>query len=406
MRLRGPFHLTYCSNIHAGESWPEVRENLGTYLPQVRDGLGAEGPFGIGLRLSAQAAEQLEQPAALAEFQDFLAREGFYVFTINGFPYGVFHRARVKEEVYLPDWKDAERLAYTHRLARLLAALLPDWPGLEGSISTVPGAYKGEVQGEPDVRRMAELLVQSVAELHRLGQETGKVLTLALEPEPCCFLETTAESVAFFRDHLFAGPALEGLAARLGLELAAAQEVVRRHLGLCFDACHMAVEFEDMATSLAAIQAAGIKICKVQVSSALKLRFQRGDGRPRELLGPFAESTYLHQVVQRGPDGLTRFTDLPDGFAAEEDAARTRRGEAVEWRVHFHVPVFLEEMQRFQTTQTHLVELLQALRENPLCPYLEVETYTWDVLPEEYRRMELPAAIARELRWVRERIEP
>lgn len=404
MQVGGGFHLTYCSNIHAGESWPEVRANLGTYLPAVRERLGASGPFGIGLRLSARAAEELEQPEALAEFQDFLDREQFYVFTLNGFPYGVFHRARVKEEVYLPDWRDEERLAYTNRLARLLAALLPDWPGLEGSISTVPGAYKTEVDGDADVERMASLLLQHVAELHRLHAETGRLLTLALEPEPCCYLETCAESVAFFREHLFAGPALDGLAAALALPVAEAREVVRRHLGLCYDACHMAVEFEDMAASLAALAEAGIKICKVQISSALKLRFQRGDGRARALLGPFAESTYLHQVVQRDRRGIVRYTDLPEGFADEPGAGPA--GEALEWRVHFHVPVFLEEMKQFETTQAHLVDLLANLRERQSCPYLEVETYTWDVLPDEYREMELAAAIARELSWVRGHLEP
>ena len=166
----------------------------------------------------------------------------------------------------------------------------------------------------------------------------------------------------------------------------------------------MAIEFEDMAASLRALREAGIKICKVQISSALKLRFQRGDGRPQSLLAPFAESTYLHQVVERSADGLTRYTDLPEGFRAEEQAARQRRGEPVEWRVHFHVPVFLEEMQQFQTTQLHLIELLHQLRDDPVCPYLEVETYTWDVLPREYRDMELPAAISRELLWVREQL--
>jgi hypothetical protein len=238
-----------------------------------------------------------------------------------------------------------------------------------------------------------------------LRQATGKTLTLALEPEPCCYLETSAEAVAFFQQHLFAGPALDALAATLGQPAEETRAVVQRHLGLCYDACHMAVEFEDMAGSLATLRRAGIKICKVQISSALKLRFRRGDGRPRALLGPFAESTYLHQVVERSPAGIARYLDLPEGFAAEEASPRRASAEPLEWRVHFHVPVFLEEMQHFETTQAHLVELLEALRADPVCPYLEVETYTWDVLPEAYRDMEISAAIARELTWVRERLD-
>src|SRR5687768_8575551 len=115
MKVAQKFHLTYCSNIHPGESWAEVSENLATYLPAIRQKLNWDGPFGIGLRLSARAAENLENPQTLSAFQKFLDEQNFYVFTINGFPYGVFHKERVKEEVYLPDWMDEERLRYTNR---------------------------------------------------------------------------------------------------------------------------------------------------------------------------------------------------------------------------------------------------------------------------------------------------
>ncbi len=383
-----------------------MRGSLGTYLPAVRFALSPEGPFGVGLRLSAQAAQSLDDPERLAEFRAFLAAERCYVFTINGFPYGVFYRARVKEEVYLPDWKDEERLRYSNQLARILAQLLPDEEGLEGSVSTVPGAFKGEVNGREDERTMARLMLRHVGELHRIRQRTGKTIALALEPEPCCHLETTAEAVAFFRDFLFSPALLDELGADLGVTAAEAGEAARLHLGLCYDACHMAVEFEEMAASLAAIRVAGIKICKFQISSALKLSFQRGDGRAREHLAPFAESTYLHQVVEKSRGGLSRFTDLPEGLALEQRAEGAKQaGEPVEWRVHFHVPIFLEEMRNFQTTQSHLVELLECIKAEHPSSYLEVETYTWDVLPPEYRKLELPAAITRELKWVKERME-
>ena len=405
MKLSGDFHLTYCSNIHPGESWEEVRSNLGTYLPTIRKRLTPDAPFGVGLRLSAVAAETLEAPAQLHEFQEFLAAENCYVFTINGFPYGVFHRARVKEEVYLPDWKDEERLRYSNRLAAILAQLLPDQSGMEGSVSTVPGAFKGEVKSEEDVTRMAELMLRHVAELHRLWERTGKTITLALEPEPCCFIETVDEAVAFFRDYLFSKPQLAQLARTLGISHAEAEALARRHIGICYDACHMAVEFEDMAASLAALKAAGIKICKFQISSALKLKFQRGDGRAEALLRPFVESTYLHQVVEKSQHGLVRFIDLPEGLEKEQEAAQDHAGELVEWRVHFHVPIFLEEMRSFQTTQEHLIDLIEQFKQTQSCPYLEVETYTWDVLPPEYRELDLASAITRELSWLRDRIE-
>jgi hypothetical protein len=287
-----------------------------------------------------------------------------------------------------------------------MAALLPDEPGLEGSVSTVPGAFKERVRGADDERRMAGQMLRHAAELHALRESTGKTVTLALEPEPCCHIETVAEAVAFFRDHLFAGPALAGLAGRLGVSSAEALAIARRHIGLCYDACHMAVEFENTAAALKQLREAGIRICKFQISSALKLRYRRGDGRPRALLTPFAESTYLHQTVARGRSGVERYTDLPEALAEEDRLAKSAPGEPVEWRVHFHVPIFLEEMRNFQTTQDSLVELLEHLRSDPVCPYLEVETYTWDVLPAEYRTQDLPSAIRRELAWVRDRMAP
>lgn len=405
MKLQRGFHLTYCSNIHPGETWEEVRANLVQYIPALRARLALSEPLGIGLRLSAQAAEVLAQPEELERFAQFLQEAQAYVFTINGFPYGVFHGARVKEEVYLPDWKDEERLRYTGQLARILAALLPDKPGLEGSISTVPGAFKTEVSSEDDARRMALLMLRQVAQLHRLRMETGKLLTLAIEPEPCCYIETTAEAIHFFQDHLCAPEALDALAKELNISRDAALQSIHDHLGLCYDACHMAIEYEEPVQALRDIAAAGIKVCKFQISSALRLTFRPGDGRARQLLTPFSESTYLHQVVERSPAGLVRYTDLPEALERADRAPASGPNRPVEWRVHFHVPIFLEEMKQFQTTQDYLVRLFDQIKQRSPCAYLEVETYTWDVLPAEYKTMNVADAIARELNWVRSQVE-
>ncbi|MGH9339690.1 MAG: metabolite traffic protein EboE [Acidobacteriota bacterium] len=321
MRIGGKFHLTYCSNIHPGESWEEVRRNLEEYVPPIRGQLSPQSSFGIGLRLSAQAAETLEEPENLTRFRAFLADQNCYLFTINGFPYGIFHRTRVKEEVYLPDWKDERRLNYSNRLARLLAKLLPEDPALEGSVSTVPGAFKANVRSTDDVSRMADLLFRHVAFLNTLRLQTGKTVSLALEPEPCCYLETVDETLAFFRDWIFNLDRLKNLAFELGVSTEQAEVITRRHLGICYDTCHMAVEFEQPAAALERLADSGIKICKVQISSGLKLQFRSGDGRPQALLGPFAESTYLHQVVEEYGGGLVRYTDLPEGLARESSSS-------------------------------------------------------------------------------------
>jgi sugar phosphate isomerase/epimerase len=391
----GP-HLTYCTNIHPGESWAEVRANLERHVTRVKAAVAPARPFGVGLRLSAQAAAALARPAALDAFRAFLDDQGLYVFTINGFPYGPFHGTRVKDEVYLPDWLDDERLAYSDRLAELLAALLPEDAGLEGTVSTVPGAFKGRVGGPADEARMADLMIRHAAGLHRLRERTGRTVSLALEPEPCCHLETLDETVRFFEGRLFAAPAVAAFGRLAGLAGGEREAALRRHLGVCFDACHMAVEFEDAGAGLRALARAGIRVGKIQVSAGLRVGMDPADRALVDALRPFAEGVYLHQVVERRDGRLTRYLDLPDALEA---AARDGRGSR-EWRIHFHVPLFREELGPFASTQDYLRGVLALLRLEAHSPHLEVETYTWDVLPEEYRREDIAAAVARELRWV------
>src|SRR4051794_27379142 len=188
-QLPGTCHLTYCTNIHAGETWPDIRANLESFLPPIKRQVSPEAPMGVGLRLSGIAADALAEPEALDEFRAFLARENLYVFTINAFPYGPFHGRRVKEDVYQPDWLAPERLRYTDRAAEILATLLPK--GMVGSVSTVPGTFKAVAAARPDAARaMADALARHVATLVSLRRRTGREIVLALEPEPCCFLET------------------------------------------------------------------------------------------------------------------------------------------------------------------------------------------------------------------------
>ncbi|MFW5834338.1 MAG: metabolite traffic protein EboE [Pseudomonadota bacterium] len=396
MRLPGGLgQLTYCSNIHAGESWPELRAVLDTHVPKVKARVSPSAPMGIGLRVAAMAAEALDDPAAREDLRLLLARHGLEVWTINGFPYGPFHGLRVKEDVYQPDWRSPERLAYTNRLADLLAFLLPR--GGFGSLSSVPGTFKPLAAGNEAV--MAEAMLRQVAHDMGLAERTGRIVALALEPEPFCFLETIGETVAFFEQHLFADHAVARLAELADVSRSEAARALPRHLGLCYDVCHAAVEYEDPTASLDALEAAGIPIHKLQLSAAL--RVPRVDAARRTALAPFAEPTYLHQVIARRPDGtLLALLDLP--LALERGA----ESDGEEWRIHFHVPIFLGELEHFATTRPFLEEVLARHRARPVSPHLEVETYTWDVLPEAHRQVAMDEAIARELTWVRERLRP
>lgn len=401
--VRGTPHLTYCTNIHPGETWEEVRANVERQVVAVKARVAPDRPFGVGLRLSARAADALADPREMDVLRGLLARERLYVFTVNGFPYGPFHGRPVKEHVYRPDWLEPERVRYTDRLATLLAEILPDDDAVEGSVSTVPGAFKARVTGGQDAAaRMAELIVRHAATLFAIRERTGKRVSLALEPEPWCHLETVAETIAFFTEHLFSASARARFQRLTGAGVAASEAFLRHHLAVCFDACHAAVQFEEPERALQLLDSAGIRIAKVQLSTALAVDVPGPHAAALHALRRFADGVYLHQVVERHQGRLTRYVDLPEAL----DAANDTRASAGEWRIHFHVPVFLERLGPFGNTQEHLRRLLAVLRTRHVTSHLELETYTWEVLPAEYRGEDVVTSVAREMDWVLGILEP
>jgi sugar phosphate isomerase/epimerase len=306
----------------------------------------------------------------------------------------------VKEAVYTPDWRTAARVQYSDRLAEILAALVPTESGGYGSVSTVPGAFRPGAASLADREAIAVRILEHVAYLMALEARTGTCIRLALEPEPWCVLETVADTIGFFGEQLFSTAAATRLAGATGRSEAASAAALRRHLGVCFDACHMAVEFEDPAEALARFAAAEIDLVKVQISAGMAGRFDGIDDQAvRRAFTAFADDVYLHQVVEHGTHGIRRWVDLPEALAAKTADTGVR-----EWRVHFHVPLFRETLGDLRSTQPWVIALLGELRRREYGGHLEVETYTWDVLPAAYRGEPVERAIARELDWVVEQL--
>lgn len=390
------FHLSYCSNIHPGESWEATFENLKHYIPEVRKNLDFEGPFGIGLRLSHEASLILEKPEELARFQTWLQEENAYVFTLNGFPYGDFHRTVVKDQVHFPDWTTPERKDYTIRSFKILAQLLPE--DQDGGISTSPVSYRHWFKTQEAFDQGMEVatshLMEVVTELAKIEAETGQLLHLDIEPEPDGILENSDEMVWLFTDWLLPKGAPE-LAKRLGISPEESEALIKRHIQVCYDVCHFAIVYEKPEETFEKFAKAGLKIGKVQISAALKLMLDQDRGVLKNQLSEFAESTYLHQVVGRNSDGsLISYPDLLPALEKLEDAKEE------EWRIHFHVPVFMKKYGEFESTNFLIEEVLKVLQSKPeLSNHLEVETYTWEVLPPE-SRLPLAESISRELAWV------
>ena len=378
MKLSHGLHLAYCTNIHRGESWAQTFETLQKYTLAVRDRVSPGKPYAIGLRLGADAARELSDRPTLLAFQKWLERENCYVFTINGFPYGRFHGGRVKEQVYAPDWTTRERLDYTNLLFDLLAQIVP--AGMDGSVSTVPVSFKGFNLDERGARTARTNLWRCVEHLEHLTRRTGRKLHLGLEPEPCCFLETTGETIAFF----------EQLRADRPGDLR-----LDEHLGINYDCCHLAVEFEAPGEALQRLRRAGIKISKIHLSNALKVH---PTPEVRAALKAFADDIYFHQTIERRPDGgIIRYGDLDE--ALDTSATATPQYE-LEWRIHFHIPLHAKPTALFDTTADHLLGVLDEVKRVPsLCAHFEMETYTWEVMPAELKKRNVVDQLVGEYEW-------
>lgn len=386
-------HLSYCSNVHPGSTWEEIWSQLRSHVPELKKRLSPDAPFGIGLRLSAHAAYELQKNETLEEFRMWLNREDLYVFTINGFVYGSFHGERVKDEVYKPDWGLDDRLIFTRSMIQILAELVQE--GGEGSISTSPISYKYWKLTEEDFRQIAEKSAKQMAilafEMATVYAKKKKLIHIDIEPEPDCYLETIDETVDFFTGTLFP-VGIKFLVEIHSLSESDAMKILKRHIRICFDTCHVALEYEDPEVSIRKLQNAGIQIGKVQISSALKVDLLV-DRRPvSEQLRQFVEPVYLHQVLARHKDGkIKQYRDLDVALDHINDP------DAVEWRVHFHVPVFLKQYGLLNSTQDDTLKSLNTCLKTG-CNHFEIETYTWEVLPDDLK-IDITDSIERELRW-------
>ena len=380
--------LSYCTNVHPGLTVAQVERGLTEFTVPAGQQFGS--PLAAGLWLAQPVIrELLGQPDGSQRLASRVAELGLCTYTLNAFPFGDFHSERVKENVYLPDWTQPSRLEYSWDCARVLAELiratLP--AGTEGSLSTVPLGFKTLATAANFETDCLRNLIEFAKRLAQLEAETGQVIRLAIEPEPCCVLETTAETIAFFQR-------LRERAASDGV-----LDAVQRHLGVCYDVCHQSVEFEDVAESIASLAREDIRINKVHITCALQVTSPRTNGEAREALAHFVEPRYLHQTFARSSSGeVRRVLDLTTELTQTppEDFLNADR-----WRIHFHVPVNAEKVGPLETTRADLKKALDAVTKLSYAPHLEVETYTWNVLPGG-DKPDLVTGLARELSATRE----
>jgi sugar phosphate isomerase/epimerase len=382
--------LSYCTNVHAGTDYATTVANLEKHAVAVRNYVDASKPLGVGLWLPASTAREVVHENRSVEFAEWLSARGLVVNTMNAFPYGDFHQTVVKHAVYKPTWAEAERLAYTLDCAHVLKRLLPE--GTDGSISTLPIGWPSP-GGDDAVREAGAANLCTLAqELARLEEETGTCIHIAIEPEPGCLLDTSADIIQFFDEHFLSRDDAD---------------IMTRYLRVCHDVCHASVMGEDQVEVLKAYRDAGIKVGKVQISSAIEADFSRLDAQQHDealnQLRSFQEERYLHQTLIRRGHGAEA-TRLCEDLPVALDAIAGQPLSDVSLRVHFHVPLFLEQFGLLSSTQADVVQCLQHVDDLSCCRHFEVETYAWNVLPEALQSGDLADGIAKEMLWVAQQV--
>lgn len=381
--------LGYCTNVHAGATYSESIDSLRQFAMAVKQRVSPDGPMGVGWWLSREGVRGLDRKGfqGFSWLKSWFHQHGLTPFTCNGFPYGDFHGPIVKHRVYEPSWTSDDRLEYTIALATMLAKLSD--AGSERSISTLPIGWPSPPCEVVDQRAAAINLVKLAEELRRLEKSSGVMIHVDLEPEPGCILQRSGDVVHFFKQHLLP-------AAR---ERDTNDATIFRHIRVCHDICHAAVMFEDQVEMFAKYRKAGIKVGKVQISNAVHVDFEkisvRDRGEALQQLRAFAEDRYQHQTMIRFGEEETFFADLPTAL----EFAQANGNVGKEWRVHFHVPIFLERIGLLDTTQSHIVDCLRLLKGQGV-NHWEVETYAWNVLPPQLQAGDLAEGIAREMQWV------
>jgi hypothetical protein len=381
--MKTPYgHLSYCSNIHTGEIWSEHFSQLKQHVPLVKAQVSPNQPMGLGLRFANQASIDLQDPAALNALQTWLSEQNLYVFTLNGFPYGGFHNTIVKDQVHAPDWTTTDRRDYTIRLAHILAALLTE---NEGGISTSPLSYKywwnTDEERSQAMQISTQYLLEVVDELAEIKKKTGKTIHIDIEPEPDGLLSNHGDFVAWYEQVLLP---------------AGNPDLIRTHVQLCFDICHYGVSFDEPETSIAELKSKNIPVGKIQISSALRIDLRDQEEAKIDELKKYREPVYLHQVKALRKNGTyEEFKDLDEAFDAYQPETYD------EWRVHFHVPLFLENYGLLGSTQKEIRETLAIQKENPFTNHLEIETYTWGVLPAAFQ-VPIADSISREIKTIQE----
>jgi hypothetical protein len=378
--------LSYCTNIHFGESWEEVFYILKFHSRKLRNAFLKMDQFGIGLRLSNSSIINLSKSSFFFDFLFWLKINNFYIKSVNGFPYSFFGSNYIKDNVYLPDWSNFKRYIYSRRIIILFSNFLNK--NNFGGISTLPLSYKYFFCNYS----YNNLYIKSIKYLYSLLILLNDIyvnnkifIHLDIEPEPDCVVSNTLDYINFFKKWLLDRIILYFLKKKIHM-------FILNYFRICFDICHSSVEFESICQSFNSIFLFNIKFGKFQISSSLKI--DKMNFYNSYVFSYLPETPYIHQVYGKTfYDNIITYKDISLAHIL------LYKKKIVEYRIHYHVPIFFDKYEIFESTQQYIIEFFKLLKKRNAFYIFEIETYTFDILPC-YLKLNILYSLKREYDWV------
>jgi hypothetical protein len=372
------FNLSYCLNAFDFTSdWKYTLTEIDRCFNTVREmsGFSSDKMTGLGFWTSEFFLELMRDPDNFRYLQEFLEKRNYYISTVNAFPYGVFHNQPVKDKVYMPNWLNEKRVDFTIKAAEFLEKFLPD--GGSGSISTLPGAYRRHIRdyNGDSLRLIARNLEKTAEYLAYLYEKTGKKIRLGIEMEPDCIWETPDEFAGFYKKYMLPN------------------RYSREYIGVCYDTCHQELIENGPGAGLEILERYEIPVVKIQLSAALQIQ----NGAKFADIKEFDEPVYLHQTRifnEKNGTICETFSDIPE--------LRSYSGDDVTLKCHFHLPLFWDsDNTSFKSARKELLAVIRYIKANPgFCRDLEIETYTYSVLPDCVDFRSIGSAVSKEYDWV------
>lgn len=374
------YNLMYCSNIFKNNTQKQLFNNLNKLIKKLKSKFNKEKKFSIGLCASNKLSNELIKNINI--FSKYIKKKKINIPSLNGFSYNNFHKKITKDNIYWPDWSSIKRVNYTNNLIKLLDNINNK---NKKSISTMPISYKGWINKKNTVYIYYKTAKNLTKVTENIIKNKSNII-ISIEPEPTCLIEKSQEFINYFNNWI------KPLYKKYSINN---KKNIKNIIGICYDICHFAVQFEKHEKILNNLEKENIIIGKLQISSALKINDDRTKKENKQIiknLNVFKYSSFLHQINNINKNKTKIYKDI------KYSIKYLKKNIKSEWRIHFHIPIYINKYKNFRTTNNEIKNVMQNINKKNFTGHIEIETYTYKNLSIRY---DILNSIINEYKWIR-----